>query len=117
MGGCLGCQLGKFFRIDADRKYRGARPAVFRGHDAIVGYEPEIGLNVRQKVLTIVLGLKTDEVIGEHRLDQFAVMRHATDDVACWPRRMQEETDRLRATEIAQFRSEREEMIVLNPER
>ena len=45
------------------------------------------------------------------------MMRHALDDGARRPRRMQEETDRLLDAEIAQFGAERQEMIILNPER
>ena len=45
------------------------------------------------------------------------MMRHAVDDGARRPRRMQEEAERLRHAEIAQFRAQRQEMIILNPER
>ena len=116
MGRSFGGLLRKLLRIDADRKYCGVRAAVLRGHDTLVDGEPEIALNVRQEVLAILLGLETDEVIGQHRLDQFAMMRHATNHVARRPRRMQEEADRLRDAEFAQFRAEREEVIILNPE-
>ena len=77
MGRRLRRQLGELLRIDADRKYRGARPAVARDDDAVVHDEAEIGLRVRQEVLAILLGLETDQIIGQHRLDQFAMMRHA----------------------------------------
>ena len=78
--------------------------------------EAEIGLRVRQEVLAIFLGLEADQIIGKHRLDQFAMMRHARYHRARRPRRMQEEADRLRDAEIAQFSAEREEMIILHPE-
>ena len=39
--------------------------------------EAEVGLRIRQKILAIFLGLKTDQIIGQHRLDQLAMMRHA----------------------------------------
>ena len=68
------------------------------------------------EILAVFLGLETDEIIGEHRLDQFAMMRHARDDRTRGPGRVQEETDRLADAEIAQFRAERQEMIILNPE-
>ena len=45
------------------------------------------------------------------------MMRHAADDRARRPRRMQEEADRLGDAEIAQFRAQRQEMIILDPER
>ena len=79
--------------------------------------EPEIRLDVGQEILAILLGLETDQVIGQHRLDQFAMMRHAADHGARRPRRMQEEANRLGDAEIAQFGAERQEMIILNPER
>ncbi len=77
MGRRLRRQLGELLRIDADRKYRGAGPAVARNDDAVMHGEAEIGLRVRQEVLAILFGLKTDQIIGQHRLDQFAMMRHA----------------------------------------
>ena len=117
MGRRLGGQLGELLGIDADREYRGAGPAMARMDDAVTHDEPEIVLRVGQEVLAILLGLETDQVIGQHRLDQLAMMRHAADHRARRPRRMQEEADRLRDAEIAQFRAEREEMIVLDPER
>ena len=86
-------------------------------NDAVVHDETEIGLRVGQEILAILLGLEADQVVGQHRLDQLAMMRHACYHGARRPRRMQEEADRLRDAEIAQFRAEREEMIVLNPER
>ena len=94
-----------------------AGTAVARDHDAVVNDETEIGLRVGQKILAILFGLEADQIIGQHRLDQFAMMRHAADHGARRPRRMQEEADRLRDAEIAQFGAERQEMIILNPER
>ena len=79
--------------------------------------ETEIGLDVAEKILAILLGLEADQIIGQHRLDQFAMMRHAADHGARRPRRVQEKADRLGDAEIAQFASQREEMIVLDPER
>jgi hypothetical protein len=79
--------------------------------------EAEVGLRVRQEVLAIFLGLETDQIIGQHRLDQLAMMRHARYQRTRRPRRMQEEADRLGDAEIAQFGAERQEMVVLNPER
>ena len=45
------------------------------------------------------------------------MMGNPFDDGARRPRRMQEEANRLRHAEIAQFGAERQEMIILNPER
>ena len=77
MGRRLRRQLGELPGIDADRKYRGAGPAVARNDDAVMHDEAEVGLRVRQEVLAIFLGLETDQIIGQHRLDQLAMMRHA----------------------------------------
>jgi len=45
------------------------------------------------------------------------MMRHAFNHGARGPRRMQEEAERLGDAEIAQFRAQRKEMIILDPER
>ena len=117
MGRGLGGELGELLGIDADREYRGAGSAMARMDDAATHGEPEILLRVRQEILAILLGLETDQIVGQHRLDQLAMMRHAADHGTRGPRRMQEEADRLRNAESAQFRAEREEMIILDPER
>jgi len=74
-------------------------------------------LDIAEKILAIVAGLETDQIVGQHRLDQFAMMRHAADNGARRPGRVQEKADRVGDAEIAQFRAQRQEMIVLNPER
>ncbi len=113
----LGGLLGEFLRINADREHRGTRPAVARDDDAVANDEVQLGLQVGQEILAILFGLETDQVIGQHRLDQVAMMRHAADHVTRRPRRVQEEADRLRDAELAELRAEREKMIILNPER
>ena len=113
----LGGLLREFFGIDADRKHRNARPAEARGDDTTFDIEAEIRRYVAEEVVAISLGLEADQIVGQHCLDQFAMMRHAFDDAARRPRRMQEESERLGDAEIAQFRAEREEMIILDPER
>ena len=45
------------------------------------------------------------------------MMRHAFDDGARGPRRVQEKSDRPGDAEIAQFGAQRQEMIILDPER
>src|SRR5882724_491117 len=102
----FGGLLGEFFRIDADRKYRDARRAVARGDDTLVNHKAEIRLDIRQEVFAIILGLEPDQIISEHCLDQFTMMRHPADGGARRPWRMQEETERLRDAEIAQFRAQ-----------
>ena len=88
-----------------------------RGHYAAGDRQTQIRLKVALEILAIFLGLKADQVVSQHRLDQFAVVRHAADDGARRPRRMQEEAERLGKAEVAHFRAERQEMIILNPER
>ena len=77
MGRRLGRQLGELPGIDADRKYPRVGTAMARNDDAVMHDEAEVGLRVRQEVLAIFIGLETDQVIGQHRLDQLAMMRHA----------------------------------------
>src|SRR5713101_4525617 len=102
--------------IDSDRKYRDARCAVARRNDAVFDLKTKTERKITEETLTVVLGLESDQIIGQHRLDQFAMMRHPLDDGARRPRRMQEESDRLGDAEIAQLRAQRQKMIVLNPE-
>jgi hypothetical protein len=116
MGHGPGGELGKLLRIDTDRKYFGAGPAVLRDHYALVHDEPEIRLRVGQEVLAILVGLKADEIVGQHCLDQRTMMRHAGDHRARGPWRVHEKPDRLRNAEIAQFRGQRKEVVVLDPE-
>ena len=113
----LGGLLGEFLRVDADRKHRSARAAVARGDHAILSGETEIRPDIGQEIFAIVFGLESDQIVSQHRLDQFAMMRDAADDGARGPRRVQEKTDRLGDAEIAQFRAQRQEVIILNPER
>ena len=79
--------------------------------------ETEIRPDIGQEIFAIVFGLESDQIVRQHRLDQFAMMRDAADDGARGPRRMQEKADRLGDAEIAQFRAQRQEVIILNPER
>jgi hypothetical protein len=106
--------------IDADRK-RGAprlpkTPPTSRRHRAVLHGKTEILADKFEEIFAILVSLETDQVIGQHRVDQFAVMRNACDDVARRPRRVQEEADWLGDAELPQLRAEREEMIVLHPE-
>src|SRR3954449_5019641 len=85
--------------------------------DAAVAYlQAEIGAEAGNEILAVVLGLKADQIIGEHGGDEIAMIRHAVDDAARRPWRVQEEADRALHTERAQLRAERQEVIVLNPE-
>ncbi len=113
----LGGLQGEFFDIDADREYRDARLAMTRRDDAVFDLQTKLRGEIAKEVLAVVGRLESDQIIGQHRLDQFAMMRHPFDDGVRGPRRMQEKSDRLRHAAIAQFRAERQEMIILNPER
>jgi hypothetical protein len=72
--------------------------------------------DIAEEIVAILRGLEADQVVGEHRFDQLAVMRHALDDAVGRPRRVQEEADRPGDAELAQLGSERKEMIILHPE-
>ena len=113
----LGRELGKLFRIDTDREHRRARLAILRGDDAVVNGEIQLALNVGQKILAVFLGLEADQIIGQHRLDQVAMMRYTADHRAGGPGCVQEEADRSGDAEISQFRAKCQKMIILNPER
>ena len=82
MGRGLGGELGELLGIDADRENGSAGSAMARMDDAATDGEPEILLHVEQKILAILLGLETDQIVGQHRLDQLAMMRHAADHAA-----------------------------------
>ncbi|MGY2809985.1 hypothetical protein ACVIHF_006715 [Bradyrhizobium sp. USDA 4506] len=112
----LGRLLRELAGIDADRKHRGAGAAERRIDHAVAHLEVEIVLHIAQEVLAVLIGLEADQVIGQHRLDQLAMIGHARDHRARRPWRVQEEADRLRDAEIAQLGAECEEMIILDPE-
>ena len=59
---------------------------------------------------------KPIEVVGEHRLGQFAVLRQLRDGAPPGPGRVQEEADLLADAEPAQFPPQRQEMIIVDPE-
>src|SRR6476619_5351466 len=116
----MGCGFGglhrEFFDVDADRKYRDTGSAVSRRYDAVLDLKTKIRGNAIEEVLAIVAGLESDQIVGQHRLDQLAMMRHALDHGRRSPGRMQEEPYRLRHAAITQFRAQRQEMVILNPE-
>jgi hypothetical protein len=116
VGHRLGGLAREFFSIDADRKHREARFPITRRHHTVFDLKAEKGRKISDKILAIVPGLESDQIVGQHRLDQLAMMGNAFHEGACRPRRMQEEADRLRHAEIAQFRTQRQEMIILDPE-
>src|SRR5207248_11024406 len=103
-------------RYDTDRDTHDAGQAVTRHDDSIDDREPQNLHDVAQEMLAVLIGLETDQVEGQHRLDQLAMMRHAADRGARRPRRMEEEADRLRYPEVAQFGAKRQEVIILDPE-
>src|SRR6185312_9038498 len=115
MGYRLGGLLGKSFGIDTDRKHPGSRGAVARRHDTVLDIEPELASQISEEIAAIVTGLESDQIVGEHRLDQFAMMRHPGDGTWRGPWRVQEEAERPGDAEFAQFGAQRKEMIILNP--
>jgi hypothetical protein len=64
----------------------------------------------------IFVGLHPDQVVGEHRLDQFAMMRHGGEHAARREWCVQEEPNRLADAELAHVRGEREVVIIVDPE-
>jgi len=83
-----------------------------------VGYRPIIWAAAGGFLtVAVTLGLESDEIIGQHRLDQLAMVRHPLHDVGSRPWRVQEKSDRIDDAEIAEFRPKRQEMIILHPER
>ncbi len=77
--------------------------------------QSELMLQVILEIAPIVVGLKADQIIGEHRRYQIGVMRYRRHCAAGRPRRVQEESDRAADIEPAQLRAERQKMVVLNP--
>ena len=75
-----------------------------------------VGAQELRKIVAVAVGLEADEIIGEHRLDEVAVLRQARHDAAVRPRRVQEEADFPLDAEFAQLRAERQEVIVVHPD-
>ncbi len=92
------------------------RPCL-RDRDIVGDRQRQRVAHIGDEIVAVVLGLEADQVVGQHRLDQLAMMRHALDDGSRRPRRVEEEADRLAHAEVAQLRAERQEVIVLHPER
>ncbi len=90
---------------------------MLRDHDAVLDGEAELAAGIAEEILAILLGLEAEQIVGQHRRDQLAMIGHALHHRGDRPRRMQEEADRIVDAEIAQLRAEREEMIILHPER
>src|SRR5258708_19330259 len=101
-----GCLQGKFLRIDADGKYRATRFAVTRRHHAVFDRQAEIRSKVSEEIIAIIVGLESDQIVGQHGLDQFAMMRNAAYDRPRRPWRMHEDADPRPHSSIAHFGSE-----------
>jgi hypothetical protein len=115
-GGRLGGTRGEVIHADADRKGRKLRFALAR-HDRIVGdTQAEFLPDVVPEVQPILVGLKSDQIIGQHRLNELAMLGYALHDGARRPRRMQEKADGLLDPEPPQLRSQGQEVIILDPE-
>src|SRR5690242_19510738 len=80
--------------VDANWKYREPRQSEARRDEAVVDIETELMANVVGKVDTIVFGLESDQIVGQHRLDQLAMVRDSRRDAAYRPRRVQKKSDR-----------------------
>src|SRR5260370_37472992 len=92
----LGGLQGEFFDSDADREYRDARLAMTRRDDAVFDLQTKLRGEIAKEVLAVVGGLESDQIIGQHRLDQIAMMRRPFHDGVRGSRRKQEKSHWLR---------------------
>src|SRR3974390_3373948 len=59
------------------------------------------------KVVSIRIRLETDQIVGEHRLHELAILRELGDDVPLRPRRVQEDANFTHDADLAQMARER----------
>src|SRR4051795_11198872 len=111
------CVLRELLGIDADREDLAARSAMLRDRNAVFDGEAEFARDIAEKILAIVMGLEADQIVGQHRHDQLAMIGYALHYRSDRPWRMEEEADRIVDAEVPQLRAEREEMVILHPER
>ena len=90
---------------------------MFRNDTLISNGERRMFLEACHEVLAVLIGLKPDQVVGEHCPHKLAVVRDRRKGGPLRPRRVQEETDRTFHTQIPQLKSKRQQMIVMNPEK
>ena len=101
--------------VDSDRESADARDAPLRRDRIIDQAQPELADQIVREVLDVVVGLEADQVIGEHRLHEIAVVRNVHDRAPARPGRVQEEADGAFDPQAAQFLAERQEVVVVNP--
>ena len=80
---------------------------MLRDHNAVFDGEAEFARDIAEKILAIVIGLEAEQIVGQHRRDQLAMIGHALHHRGDRPRRMKEEADRLTNAETAQLAYER----------
>src|SRR5262249_26430956 len=101
--------------IDADWKSGNARASEFGSDDVVLNRVAEFLGHVVGEVLSVVVGLEPDEVIGQHGPDQVAMVRHAEHRGLRGPRRVEKKADWLINAQPAQFSTQSQKVIVLNP--
>ncbi len=69
-----------------------------------------------RKIVPIHLGLKADEIVRQHCIDKFPVLRQGGNDLGSRPWRVQEKADLPRHTEPSQLSPEWEKMIFVHPD-
>jgi len=63
--------------IDPDWEFLKSRLATFRGHNAILTLEPEMGSQAGQEIVYIPVRLKAEQIVLQHRFHQFAMFGYA----------------------------------------
>ena len=68
------------------------------------------------EAVEVRLGLKPDEIVGAQPFGDVVVVRQHAQQFGGRERRVQEEADRLRRIQPAQFLAERDQMVVMDPD-
>ena len=117
-GDGLARHFGDPVGIDADRVDAGAE-AVAEGVDraVIVDTAADLVDDVVAKRAHIGRGLEADQIIGRERAHQRRVVGQGQQHLPGRKRRVQEKADRLAHAELAQRGAERDQLIVVHPDR
>ena len=83
---------------------------------AVEDRQPKLEMEIVLEILPVVVGLESDEIVGEHRLHEIGVLRDRGHGAAIGPRRVQKKPDRAADLQPPHFRAQREEVIILDPE-
>ena len=91
------------------------RHASRRRDRAVIDRQAKLVLQIVLEILTVLIGLKSDEVVSEHGLHEIGMVRHRSHRPTVRPRRVQEKSDRPADLQPPHFCAERKKMIVLHP--